>query len=382
MSKKILSLFVSHLTEVITTVRFFTVVRFFAAATFFPVAMLGISSCSNKDDVEVNETITIVDTTPEVDDSGPVAIKVILNTVNMRKSPSMNSKVVAKLQADSKLEWLNQVSKVTAPIKLRGIRYNDPWLYVKTSDEIMGWVYAATVDVHSASPSSRKLRQQLLTRRVQTFFGSGIANAIINYRQAYSQAATSDSFANMYTYGLGLRDKMVQVLRDKARVDPKATADMVWLDSVLPGYSHEVVATGTRYYLFADYKQLEAKASRTQGTEDDQLIEMYTSIFPEGRESFFPAWITKTANGVGVSQLGRGIHKSVLEKIDSLSKIAPLFMPVLTSIKQELVSDMTSTKANFSEDKNKRTAEVKAIIDAGYSILNADDLASLKKHQK
>ena len=349
MSKRIWSLFTSPLTVVrlLPVVKCFSVVRFFSVATLFAVVMSGVSSCSNKDEVEVNETITIVDTTPEVDDTGPVAIKVILNTVNMRKSPSMNSKVVAKLQADSKLEWLNQVSKVTAPIKLRGVRYNDPWLYVKTSDEKMGWVYAATVDVHSTSPSSRQLKQQLLTRRVQTFFGSGIAESINNYRQAYAQAATSDSFTNMYTYGLGLRDKMVQVLRDKAQVDPKATADMSWLDNVLPGYSYEVVAKGTRYYLFADFKKLEAKASRTQGGEDDQFIEMYMTIFPEGHESFFPAWIKKKSDSAGVSQLGKGIHKLVLDKIDHLSKTAPLFTQILTSIKQELVSDMTNPKTNF-----------------------------------
>ncbi len=377
MSKRIEALFTSPL----ATVRLLPVVRFFTVVTLFTVVILGISSCSNKD--EAHETITIVDTAPAIDDTGPVAIKVILNTVNMRKSPGMNSKVVAKLQAGTQLEWLNQVSKVTAPIKLRGVRYNDPWLHVKTSDEIIGWVYAATVDVDSNSPSSRKLKQQLLTRRVQTFFGSGIAESINNYRQAYAQAATSDSFANMYTYGLGLRDKMVQVLSDKAQVDTKATADMSWLDNVLPGYSHEVVANGTRYYLFADFKTLEAKVSRTQGEEDDQFIEMYTTIFPEGHESFFPVWIKKTSasdsDSTGVSQLGKGIHHLVLEKIDSLSKTAPLFIPILTSIKQELVSDMTNPEASFSEDKSQRKAEIKQIIEAGYSMLNAEDLVALKK---
>ncbi len=343
----------------------------------FVITLMFVTACGDTDQPEV-KTIKITNASSANDADAPVVIKIILNTVNMRKSPNISSPVVAKLPANSKLEWLGQVSKVTAPIKLRGVRYNDPWLYVKTNEGKTGWIYAATASVDSTNNPSKSLQQLLVRRRAQGFFGAEIVTAMDNYRAAYVQANTSDKFANMYIYGLGLRDKMVQVLRKKASTDSQNPADMSWLDSLLPGYKHARVAEGTAYYLFADYQQWAAKARQTSGVEDDQFIELYQAIFPDAQEGFFPAWMEQISDYGARSLLGRGIHKKILDKLDALNASSSPFSEILNSLKHEIIQDITNTRNNFSEPVNKRKEEIRSILNAGYSILSDKDKKALE----
>ncbi|MEE9351711.1 MAG: SH3 domain-containing protein [Thiotrichaceae bacterium] len=279
--------------------------------------MTWLTACSN-DEAEIDETITITDSTPIEDSSTPVSLEVILNTVNIRKSPSMDSLVVEKLQATSQVEWLNQVSKVIAPVKLRGVRYNDPWLYVKTSSDQTGWVYAATIKVVSNSQSAQALKHQLLTRRVETFFGNELATAINNYGQAYVQADTSDKFANVYTYGQNLRDQLVDVLKKKASATKKPAADMSWLNNILPGYSHNVI-DNKYYFLSADYQQLAKKVQQTEGAEDDQFIALNSKIYTSGQETLV---VNKN-------------DKAILGELDTLMGSLPAFKDALFSLKSK-----------------------------------------------
>ncbi len=276
-------------------------------------------ACSNKDETAIDETITITDTSVEEDVSAPVMLEVALNTVNVRKSPSMNSSVVAKLPAGSKVEWQHQISEVTAPVKLRGIRYNDPWLYVKISDDQMGWVYAATINVKTNNKAGQALMQQIVARRITSFFGSELSTAISNYNQAYVEASDSERFANVYTYGQGLRDQLVAVLDKKTSATGKALADMRWLDSLLAGYSHTVL-NGKRYYLYADFQQMRRKAQQTQGDEDNKFIAFIAKVFANGKET------PKVS----------GVDKSVLSEIDELTTTIPPFKDALTTLRTRL----------------------------------------------
>ncbi len=342
------------------------------------LTLLLVVSCSDNNEQPVDKAITITSITPQADVSDDVTLRIILNTVNMRQSPNIDSPVVAKLPANSKVIWLKQVSEVTAPVKLRGVRYNDPWLYVMNNEDKKGWIYAATAQVDTDNQTAKTLQQQLLGHRIKTFFGEGMATAIANFRAAYQQADTSEKFANMYTYGLGLRDKMVQVLRKKAVTDTSAPADMSWLDTLLPGYTHQRVAEGTGYYLFADYQQWLMKAKQTRGTEDDQFIELYLTLFPDGREGFFPAWIEQVSDYSGASRLGTGIHKSILEKLNALASTTPLFSEILNSIRMELIKDIISKKATFTEPVNKRKEELTAILQTNFNILTDADKSAIE----
>jgi len=289
----------------------------------FPVLLM--VACSGKDESTIDETITIAGEEVE-DPSAPVILEVALNTVNIRKSPSMDSSVVTKLAIATKVEWQNELSEVTAPVKLRGVRYNDPWLYVKTSDDKKGWVYAATVTVHSKNQSGKVLKQQLLKRRVDTFFGQELSASISNYNQAYVQATNSERFANVYAYGQGLRDQLVAVLDKKASTSVKPLADMSWLDNILIGYTKNLVtatkAKKKQFYLSADFQQMSKKAQQTEGDEDNQFIAFLSSVFADGRET--PA-------------IGK-LDKDTLTKLGTLTESLSYFRDSFKTLKSRIAT--------------------------------------------
>lgn len=334
--------------------------------------------CSKDENEEEELTITVAQPV-EVVKSGPVDINVILNTVNMRADPSMNSKVIAKLAKDEKITWLEQISETTSPVKLRGIRYNDPWLYVSTKDGTKGWVYAATVATFGDSPQDKSLNQQLLKIRTDSFFGASLASDIRLYQQAYANADTSESMAAVFASSQELRQKVVQLLEEKAEYDPESPADMNWLDKLMPAYWHTIVAEGTMYYLFADFNVFKQKARQTKGDEDDAFMALSLLMFPDGREDFFPVWIEQTWDYGGDSLLGQGHHTKVLDKLDALASRTDLFKNQLMDIKNLLVRDITAEETKFRMPQEVWQKELKAILSADYDVLDDNDIQALQK---
>lgn len=352
--------------------------RFYAKWMYIPLFAIVLVITTGCGDEEKEEPkITIVEQVEEVK-SGPVDIKVILNTVNMRAEPSMNSKVIAKLAKDEKITWLEQISETTSPVKLRGVRYNDPWLYVNTKDDAKGWVYAATVATFGDSPQDKSLNQQLLDIRTNSFFGASLASEIRNYQKGYVNAGTSESMAEVFAFGQELRQKVVQLLEEKAEADVQPPADMSWLDKLMPGYWHAVVAEGTRYYLFADFNAFKRKAMQTKGEEDDAFMDLNLTMFPDGKEHFFPVWIEQTWDYGGESLLGQGHHTKVLNKLDALVSSTELFKNQVTDIKSRLVRDITAKETKFRMPQATWETELKAILKEKYDVLDENDTKALK----
>ncbi|CAA6827682.1 MAG: Unknown protein [uncultured Thiotrichaceae bacterium] len=345
---------------------------------FVPLLMLLLvftSSCSK--DEEEAPRITVAKPVEAVQ-SGSIDIKVILNTVNMRAEPSMNSEVISKLAKDENITWLEQISETTSPVKLRGVRYNDPWLYVNTKDGVKGWVYAATVATFGESPQDKALNQQLLNIRRDSFFGASLASEIRNYQKSYVNAGTSEELAKVFAFGQQLRQKVVQLLEEKAKADVQPPADMSWLDRLMPGYWHAVVAEGTRYYLFADFNAFKQKAMQTKGDEDDVFMDLSFTLFPDGKERFFPVWIEQTWDYGGESLLGQGHHSKVFDKLDALASRTELFDDQLKDIKNRLVRDITAKEVTFRMPKETWQTELKAILKAKYDVLDDNDIKALK----
>lgn len=228
-------------------------------------------SCG-KDNSEEEKGVVFREPTQQAPRMRPVLLSVTLNTVNMRADPTMNSAVIAKLSHGSKLIWLGNMSKTTSPIKLRGIRYNDPWLYVKNGQEQDGWIYAATVEVEGSSDQAKRLRLRLMSGRINAFFSAEIIQELIAYQDSYIKAKNGIQMLRVFETGKALKAKLNKVLVKKIRVNPKAKPDMSWLDQAMPGFRYVYYAKKKRYQLTEDYSGLLMKAHQTTGAEDDEMF--------------------------------------------------------------------------------------------------------------
>jgi hypothetical protein len=341
------------------------------------MAMVFLVACGSDETTEVQTTIA--PPIQEIDETADVLVTVILNTVNLRQKPTMNSAVVDKLPSGSKLLWQGQVSEITAPVKLRGVRYNDPWLYVKTNEGADGWIYAATIEVVKNSQKARRLAQQLAMRRAYGVLGSDMAQQLQQYRENYLKSTDSAGFARAFEEGQELRDQLVKLLEKKAKVDMKAPADMQWLESVMPSYKQVRVAEGTRYYLYADFNKLKEKARQTSGDEDNAFIDLQLLVYPDGVEDKFPVWIKQVSDYQGENLLGKGIYLKIFEQMDVVLRQGSLFEEAVLELKKRMVNDMIASHSKFRESKKARSKEIQEILKDDFIALSDEDKDQLKK---
>ena len=214
---------------------------------------------------------------------------------------------------------------------------------------------------------------------MKTFFGK-LANAIATYRDDYANASTSEELAKVFHDGEEIRDKMVAALEEKIPVaEVENMPDIFWIENVLPGYVVELVAEGTQYYLFKDFKQLHTKARQTKGEEDDIFTDLGLSIYErDSIEYFYPAWFLQTWDYGGHSLLGSGKHNDVLALADEVMSMSDYFKNDIAVFKNDLLRDISNPQITYWNASDKIVAEIDDILAADYEILSSDDVISLK----
>ena len=72
-------------------------------------------------------------------------IFVWVDKLRLRKEPDTKSEILQELDEGEVLLFLNEKSNFTEKINLRGEIFDEPWLKVKTNENIIGWVYGGAI---------------------------------------------------------------------------------------------------------------------------------------------------------------------------------------------------------------------------------------------
>ncbi|MEM1321776.1 MAG: SH3 domain-containing protein, partial [Bacteroidota bacterium] len=68
-----------------------------------------------------------------------------VDKLRLREKPDAKSKVIAELTEGAVLDYLHEKTAFTKQVTLRGKIYDEPWLKVRSSDGLTGWVYGGGV---------------------------------------------------------------------------------------------------------------------------------------------------------------------------------------------------------------------------------------------
>lgn len=310
----------------------------------------------------------------------PTKLVVGLEHLRLRATPGSKGEELAHLDKGTVLLETGEVSDFTTRIKLRGIWFDEPWIKVRTPDGTEGWVYAGAVVFRMEQ--STALSEKLLDIRLKSFFGDALTADIHAYRKSFHSTKTSQDFAMIYEQGKQLQERMVKVLEDKINVpelDYEQLPDLFWVEESLPGYETALVAEGTIYYLFRNFKTFRKIAAKTTGKEDDDFIELNLKVHAtDSVEYFFPAWYLQTWDYGGHSLLGQGIHLDVLKEADQVLKKSDLFLDDVLEVKNRLLDDITGEQITYWESLDKIKKELDGIITAELSILTNEDKVALE----
>ncbi|MFN7117286.1 MAG: SH3 domain-containing protein [Saprospiraceae bacterium] len=302
--------------------------------------------------------------------------------MRLRDAPGENAKVILALPKGTILYDLGEVSDFTTKILLRGIEFDDPWLKVRTEDGTEGWVDGGALNFTMDDAS--KLTNLLINKRLVSLFGQALADSMVAYRQHFNAVKSAADMAQTYREGTALRDAVVGVMDNKITVnDPNELPDLFWLEQAMPGFVTQLVAEGTAYYLFWDYKKILQKVNNTVDTPDNDFVQLAIMLFPEDSvEYFYPAWFLQTWDYGGSSLLGRGVHQQLLQKMDEALQKSDLFAPEIRRWKTLLLNDITQPDVNYWEKQEKILAELDTILVKNYPILTAADKIALQTRRK
>ena len=300
-----------------------------------------------------------------------------IDYLRVRETPGQDGKIIATLGKGDSMTDLGEVSAFTTKVTLRGIQFDEPWLKVKTSDGVEGWIYGG--GVHFSLDDQSPVTKRLLDQRLSNTFGGTLADQILKYQEAYQSARTSEEFALVYRRGEALRDSLVGILEQKIQVlDYEKLPDLYWIEESIPGYITQLVAEGTMYYLFMDYKQMYRKAARTEGKEDDDFLDICMQVHQQDSvEYFFPAWFLQTWDYGGSSELGKGVHNTLLGNISKALEKSPMFNRELQKLKEAMLTDIHNPDNTYWYPQEDILVELDQIIAADYPILTDADKRAL-----
>jgi len=310
---------------------------------------------------------------------GVTNCKIFVNTdgLRLRATPGENGKEIKKLSQDEEIKDLNESSTFTSKIKLDGVWYEEPWLNIETMDGVKGWVFAGAVRFKGDTPSESTLA--LLEKRAKTIFGKEYFAKIAKYRELYKNASADKNIQAALKMGDSLRVDLENILLMKATVSEETgmIANLEWLDVLMPGYQASLVAEGTEYRLFKDFRQIKEKAKKTSGDADNQYVEYCMNYYSDSIEYFFGKNYMLLSDVEGASLLGEGRHYELLKGINDCEK-NKLFQLEFTAFKNQLLDDIMGIYGTtYWQPLDKILAEIDKITKANFLILTKEDAIAL-----
>ena len=311
-----------------------------------------------------------------------VPLTVNLNYFRLRDKPGSKGQVVTMLSEGDVVYDLNETSDFTTALKLRGVQYNDPWIKVETADgEHTGWVYGGGLSFDPTIDNA--VTRRLMERRIENMFGDSTAAAIRRYQTDFKAIRTETDFAQLLRTGNGLLDGILGKLEDILDVDYITQApdgempDLFWLETVLPGFEEALVAEGTAYDFFTDWKQWAPIAARTSGEADDQYVDLMFSLYRDSVEYYYPAYFLQTWDYGGDSELGSGVHFKLLDKMNRALALSDLFAPEIERHKTELLDDILRGNSYWLKQEQ-ILEELDAILEGEFGLLTEEDMEALR----
>lgn len=352
---------------------------------YFFIPLLLLNSCSDETAIVENKA---QDEVKIFIPAKPERTKLIANIdyLRLRSKPGTDSETVAMLQRGQVMHDLGEISDFTTQVELRGVKYNEPWLKVETTEGQIGWVYGG--GVYFNLNDSSKAMDLLMKKRLVSFYGKDISDDVFSYRKAFTMARTDKDMVRVIEEGSSLaaeiNEKNETILPMANPEDRNEMPDLRWLQQTLPGYHLGSAGEGTIYWFHRNLKQFSEKASKTKGTADDDFINLNIQLNPrDSIEYFYPVYFMQTWDYGGHSLLGEGKHLDILKMANEvMAKHSGTFDVEVNAIKDNLIQDLTASPEGYWYEKSRILSEIDEIMKAELGILTEKDKIAITEQRK
>ncbi len=312
---------------------------------------------------------------PEVGDLTCTADKTVLY-----EDFSFRSRPLEDLAKGTPIWDEQDVSPFLMPMERAGKTIYEPWLKVRTAEAQTGWVYADNVRPTTAD-SDTVWRQN---KHMKALFGESLTTDIHSYQKDFQSVERLDDFVAVYRKGQELTDTLLYCIEQRLPAEGRwPLPDFFWLENWLPGYEMQVVAKGTAYQLFENYKDWLKLAQRTPAQDDDAYLAVCLNTYArDSIEYYYPGWFIQTWDYGGHSLLGRGIHCKVLVAMNQMAQSSGLFKEDLQGLKEQLLQDIMQSEEGYWEQAAPILVELDSILAMENAILTHADRIAVQTRRK
>ena len=149
---------------------------------FLICSFLFLSAC--KDEKPYDNAVT----SESIDDSvkkDNVQLRSAMDHFRIRTEPNLNAETVGMLSENEKVEFLEVKSDGDyLEVKLRGFSYKDPWVKVRNSEGVEGWVYGGGLKFEGIGEVAKVLTETRLT----ALFGQELSEKVLYYQKKIKTA--------------------------------------------------------------------------------------------------------------------------------------------------------------------------------------------------
>ncbi len=288
----------------------------------------------------------------------------------VRQSPDEKSEVLCALEKGDQLEDLDETGKVESVFKIGNDIFQSPWVKVKSSSDITGWVLAW------ALKPSQNDDEWLLRKRMDTYWGKTLRAERDSWKKRFLSINSQEDWFQVWREGVHLRDTLFHILHKRPEIS--GALHYQWISEVLPGFVYQETVLPGRPSLFADFRIWHQKALSTEGQQDNALAGLFLSLFPlDSIESNFPCWVFQLDDQHCASQLGLGRHSTILKMLDSLSLSAPMAGNEYKAIKMQLFEDIMDPKSQYWQPAGKIREELANLLANPPACLTREDIDAL-----
>lgn len=348
----------------------------FGIGVMLMAAMIGCSNDNANSSEVASDTSTLTDQTPKT-----VVLTAAVDNLRIRDKAGLEGEEVAKVTEGATLTFQGGFSDFNDKIKLREDDFNELWLSVKTDDGKEGWVYGGAVTFDTLANAD--FYRQMSNKKVLNLYGTDALKVVKDYQSDFDNIKTEAEFQEFYANMIDQLRIIDSIVFKDVEFESNEYGDMFYaehfgLAEALPGGDMIYVAEGTEYDYTRYFPALIRKAKTTEGTADDEFLELMVMANDYEIEYFFKSWFVQTWDYGGYSLLGKGIHTKVLDKMDACLANSTLFADQINELKNYLVNDILDAEG-YGLSQSKVVAEVSNIIKKDYAVFTADEKAKLKK---
>ena len=313
-----------------------------------------------------------------VEEYKPIELEVYIDDFKMRSGPGVEHEEVARLKENTIVVFKGEESMHATEIKLRGVKLKATWLKVKTKEGVEGWIYGG--GIKAAATGDKAAVEKINHIQMLSFFDKKMVDRINTYDKQWQLPKSSTGFADAYLLGEKTQQEINEILANQVEIDdPSKLIDMSWLENSFQGFQNSLVAEGTVFNIFKDFRIMFAKAKETEGTEDDDFITFqFHANEMDSVEYYYKSWFMQTWDYGGHSLLGQGKHFDLLSEANDLLAKSKLFEKPILDIKIEILNDISAEHITYWESKEKILAEMKNIAEADFDFLTTEDKILIK----